>query len=554
MTAVGATIRRIYASVIQEFRIEGWSDPRNKRLITAACVLAVAAFVVRMLFWWYTGRTWEDALITVLHSENLVSGLGLTHYLTGQGPVHGFTSPLGVLVPLIGDLVKAGYGLGTVKLVSALCGSLAVIFVAGIGIHPKFGIPRALLILPIGFVALDYNQIMWGMSGMETQMVTTVLLMSIYYLLREKLFATGILLGLCLLARPDMVFWVAIAGTYLLFTRRLETVKAIVPAAVVYLPWLIFTTGYYGSPLPNTIMAKFVGYQGRSWMHQNLSLAGTLHYVLVATRQVFQPLGPCLASHGTGYINCGYGFWISYAVSLFAFIAVCLILLQRRKELLPSGLFVVAYAAYYIFLAPSIAAWYLVPFAAVGVLLSTYGIGRTTSMLKNRNLQRYSSASIAVGYLACMATVLPIGFNTDRQIQLYIEDGVRKEIGLYLSTVMDKGQSVGCECLGYIGYYSRRTVYDFPGLCNPHVVECLRTEEPSQRCLYCMLEHFRPDFMVLRRYEYESCKERCGIDGWVTRDYQALRWFEADPSKTKDIFLIEDNIDTSFVVLKKKGA
>ena len=554
MTGINTTIKRAYASTTEEFRIEGWSDPRNRWLVAVACLFAAVGFLMRILFWWYTGRTWEDALITVLHSGNLVNGLGLTHYLTGQAPVYGFTSPLGVLVPLMGDLVKAGNGLSLIKLVSAVCGSLAVIFVAAIGIHPKFDIPRPLLILPIGFVALDYNQIMWGMSGMETQMVTTVLLMSIYYLLREKLFATGILLGLCLLARPDMVFWVLIAGIYLLFTQRKGTVKAIIPAAVVYLPWLIFTTSYYGSPFPNTMMAKFVGFQERSWVYKNLSLAGTLHYVLVATREVFQPLGPCLASHGTGYINLWYGFWVCYAMSFFTFIAVCLILLQRRKELLPSALFVLVYAGYYVFLTPVFWSWYLVPFAAVGILLSTYGIGRTMGMLRNHNLRRYSCALIAAAYLVCISTVIPIGFKTDRQIQLYIEDGVRKEIGLYLSTVMDKDQSVGCECLGYISYYSRRTVYDFPGLCNSKVVEYLKTEKPSQRCLYCVLEHFRPDFLVLRGYEYESCRERCGVDGWVVRDYQVLRWFEADPAKINDILLIEYNIDTSFVVLKKKGA
>jgi len=342
-----------------------------------------------------------------------------------------------------------------------------------------------------------------------------------------------------------------IAGIYLLFTQRLATVKAIIPAAALYLPWLIFTVGYYGSPFPNTMVAKYVGYQSYWWIHWDLSLPAALHQVLMVTRQVFRPLGPCFGGHGMGGFVGLPGYRISYAMMFFAFIAICFILLQRRKQLLPCAMFVLLYSGYYVFLAPGVASWYLVPLAAVTVLLSTYGIGRTIGFLKDPDFRRYSGVFISATYLIFTVTVIPSNFNTDRQIQVYIEDGVRKEIGLYLSTVMEKDQSVGCECLGYIGYYSRRTVYDYPGLCNPRVVEYLKTMEPSQRCLYSMLEYFKPDYIVLRDHEYESFKERGGVDPWVLRDYQVLRWFEADPAKTKDIFGIEYNADTSFVVLQR---
>src|SRR5215207_7187547 len=60
--------------------------------------VAIGAAAIRLFFWAYTGSLWEDALITVLHSENAVSGLGLTHFKIDDPPVHGFTSPLSVLV------------------------------------------------------------------------------------------------------------------------------------------------------------------------------------------------------------------------------------------------------------------------------------------------------------------------------------------------------------------------------------------------------------------------------------------------------------------------
>ena len=545
--------------MVEEFRIEGWLDPRNRRLIIVTSVFAVIAFLIRIFFWWYTGRTWEDALITVLHSENFVHGLGLTHYLTGQSPVQGFTSPLGVLVPLIGDLFKAGYGLSLIKIVSAVCGSLAVIYVAAIGIHPRFNISRILLILPIGFIALDYNQIMWGMSGMETQMVTTILLMSVYYLLRKKLYATGILLGLCLLARPDMVFWVIIVGIYLLFTQRMAIVKAIIPAAVIYLPWVIFATAYYGSPVPNTMIAKYVGYDQLFWWKgSEESFRALLNGGIGHTVAVFRPVGPSFGGHGTGFIVPFSGSLIGNALSWFPYVTVCLILLaicfillQRRKELLPIALFILVYACYYVFFTPVVFPWYIIPLAAVSIIVCAYGIDSAIDLFINPRFQTYFLAFIAAIFLISTVIVIPKFFKTDRQIQQYVENDVRKEIGLYLSTVMGKDQSIGCEALGYIGYYSRRTVYDYPGLCNPEVVEYLRTLEPSERSLYSVLGHFRPDYLVLRDFEFEMFKKSGGADPWVLRDYQVVRWFEADLVKTKDIFGIEHNIDTSFVMLKK---
>ena len=73
--------------------------------------IALGGFAFRLFFWWYTGRVWEDALITVLHSENFANGLGLTHYHPGSPPLPGFTSPASVLIPLAADVFHPGWGL-----------------------------------------------------------------------------------------------------------------------------------------------------------------------------------------------------------------------------------------------------------------------------------------------------------------------------------------------------------------------------------------------------------------------------------------------------------
>ena len=62
-----------------------------------ASVFAVAAALSPLGYALYTDHIWEDFFITFRHSENLARGDGLV-YQPGER-VHGFTSPLGVLLP-----------------------------------------------------------------------------------------------------------------------------------------------------------------------------------------------------------------------------------------------------------------------------------------------------------------------------------------------------------------------------------------------------------------------------------------------------------------------
>src|SRR5271165_155402 len=229
----------------------------QKRIIWA---LALVACVLRLFFWYYTGRTWEDALITVLHSENAVSGLGLTHDHPGQPPVHGFTSPLSVLIPLAGDLVHVGWGLLLLKLVSALVSIPTILLAASVAGHPTFKLNVWLVYLLCGYLAFEHHQILWGMGGMETQVAVFVLFLTLYTALNENYTALGISMALCVYARPDFVLFLIPVVLYVLLTKRSELFRTLAIAAALYAPWLIFTTLYYGSPIPHTIIAKGLGY------------------------------------------------------------------------------------------------------------------------------------------------------------------------------------------------------------------------------------------------------------------------------------------------------
>ena len=244
------------------------------------------AIGVRLFFWIYTNRTWEDALISVQHSENAALGLGLTHTPSDPPPLHGFTSPLSVLVPLLGDLVHVGYGLLLIKLVSALLGGVAVFLAYRICIHLQ--LPSALAFTAAAYIAFEHHQILWGMAGMETQIAIAAYLFSFRCFQQGTPLEKGVSLGLCMLARPDAAIWVGIACAFELwrcYQDRNFKPLAIVAGAllIVYGPWIIFTFAYYGSPIPNTIYAKSLGYRSfwarhrTGYQHNTTNRAEALH-------------------------------------------------------------------------------------------------------------------------------------------------------------------------------------------------------------------------------------------------------------------------------------
>ena len=230
--------------------------------------LMAMAFLLRLVFWIYTGRTWEDALITVLHSENFYHGLGLTHFkIDDPRPLHGFTSPISVLVPLLADRFHVGWGLPFQKLLSLLpgrwrCGSATGFCVIT---WPRSAGQRPFSELVISRSSITRSCGEW--RAWRPSLPPRSCLRPSTFCLSGNLKASAIMSGLCLLARPDFILWTAIATAATAFTSyRRQDFKPLLTfvllVCAVYGPWLIFTTLYYGSPIPNTIVAKSLGYLG----------------------------------------------------------------------------------------------------------------------------------------------------------------------------------------------------------------------------------------------------------------------------------------------------
>jgi hypothetical protein len=515
------------------------------RSYPVAVAAAVSGIAVRILFWTMTDRRFEDALITIVHAQNLLDGLGLTHH-PGEPRTHGFTSAISVLVPLAGEAAHDGGGLFALRFVSLLAFVVAVVCAAGIGI--RLGVPQSLMVFPLAYLALDRNQIFYGMSGMETEIATAILLAGVYALMRERVVLTGVLLGVALLARPDFVLWVVPALVFLLLRRFRDGLVAGGIAACFVLPWLAFTTAYYGSPVPQTIRAKSARYPAElpsptdpaAWLSHTWDRLSELS----SFGRVFVP-----------FLENGYLVSAPVSVMILAYVAAWFVVFAAVGAFRARGCsawraaaaYLVLFTVYRIYLLPNgYYEWYYVPFVALAAVAAAAGLAVIHPRLPR------TSVAIACVFALAFAVHLPSTLVLEARLQHRVEDQVRKRTAVYLDTVVAPNERVASESAGYIGYYSRVTLYDYPGLTSPASLRALERLGVERHSFIELINATRPEWLVLRPLELDALRAQFPS---VASSYVVNREFRVDGSKADVRSLgVEYGIDNDLLVLRTDGS
>lgn len=230
----------------------------------ALALVAVVCFASVLGYALWTGHVWEDFFITFRHSRNLVEGRGLTYNPPER--VHGFTSPLGVLLPALCDLATGvrdwRAALWLFRILSALAFAGAGVLTARLlrqGRHPAWFLTAWAILY-----AFEAKAVAYSANGMETAWVLLPLAGALLLTAGEP--GRGWLLGACwaglLWARPDGFVWAVglSIGRFLMVPGRRAwlacCLRAAVACAALYGPWLVFAWLYYGSPVPHTVLAK----------------------------------------------------------------------------------------------------------------------------------------------------------------------------------------------------------------------------------------------------------------------------------------------------------
>ena len=481
------------------------SDARTGPLFSILGVF-LAAVILALAFTVATNHIWEDYWITFRSAKNLVTGHGLVHQHGER--LHTFTSPLGVLLPALCSLLTgnqsdlAALWLFRMIGVAAFGGAAALMWlsVSAMKLH------RAAAGLLILWLITDNKSLDFATNGMET----SILLLFVSWML-WALFACrgptqwrhlGAAWAGLMWTRPDSFITIAaMAAAVLIFTNASEGgktrkewlqlfLKAAVLCTILYLPWFAWAWWYYGTPVPHTVTAKG-------------GLAGTKTLLGGLWSFVKQPVVLFLES-STGEsalapANLRFGGWpaaLGPACRVVAGLAYMVWLVPGVRWQARAASFVFAvFLAYLDYFPAYPASWYLPAPAWLGLL----GLaGLVECAFQAGKALRRVAATVGV-MLLIMG--LWMTFQTARTFaaqQQWVEEGNRKQIGLWLKGHAQPDDTVFMECLGYIGYYSGLRTHDWPGLSSQAMVKAAKA---SRYDWAATLAELKPTWIVLRPQE-----------------------------------------------------
>ncbi|HVZ65450.1 MAG TPA: hypothetical protein VG936_12830 [Lacunisphaera sp.] len=453
----------------------------------------------------FTDHRWEDFYITYRTSKNLVEGHGLV-FQVGEH-VHTFTSPLGVLLPAFalelagGVSDEAALWIFRVWCTCALGGAAVLLWrAAGAWGWSSFG-RWFLALLPL----FESKCVDFSINGMETAFMLLGLAWMLDILSRPSPNAAvklGLVWAGLMWTRPDgFIFGGALALAWLAFrptpepagTRRqllLIYLRALPIAALLYLPWFLWAWHYYGSPVPNTIVAKGLSsaLPGlRDWaailLRQSLMFAwnGRL-------REVFLPSYAWFGGWPAPLV-----WWMQVAAAL----AIIAWMLPRINPVGRAASLAFFVGSLYGSIAPKFP-WYY-PCHAIAAMVALASLAEQLGGFLVRRGGRAAYVRLPmVAHLGVSVAILLMAAWQLRNQQAIIE-GQRASIGRWLKahrTTPD--DTVFLEPLGYIGFNSQLRMLDYPGLSAPAVIAARRAVGNNWDAL---IRRLGPDWLVLRRFE-----------------------------------------------------
>ena len=238
----------------------------GKKLLVGLCVCTVLILALHGAF--FRQYTVDDAFITFKYSKNLTLGRGLVF---NQGERVEATSSILwalLLVPfellitdgaVIGAKILGYFFLLAVALLGALCLNK---------LRGKTAQGQFLTVLYLFLLAASSPFIFWSLYGMENGLVALLLLLAVYFFMREvergKGLASAFFVFLLQTARPEGFIFIFVFVFFKIIFYLAQRQKLALPWLLSWLTLLFISLGiyeiwgfiYYGHLLPNTVAVK----------------------------------------------------------------------------------------------------------------------------------------------------------------------------------------------------------------------------------------------------------------------------------------------------------
>jgi hypothetical protein len=515
-----------------------------------------AAVAVPLAYALYTQHIWEDYFITFRCSRNLCLGNGLV-YNVGER-VHGFTSPLGVLLP-----AGAYWLFGQDSYLPALWifRLLSIVAFAGGGflLLGRLGEVHRGSTLPGFFFGLlyllDIKAVAFSTNGMETAFMLFFFAWGLS-LFRAQSVEGWLLQGLCwaglMWTRPDgCVYIAALAIAQFVFTQgsRLRLCRSLLLSGLVcagiYLPWFAWAWNYYGSPVPHTITAKSI-YDSSYSEHLRGMIGNFPQYLLDRLTGLYAPIY---------YREFGsWPAWIGWVSSALGLLASIYWLFPVRDPFGRMASLCFALLVGYSLLIPAVFPWYYPPAAMCSSLVLVQGLFTLADAARRRLPAARGLAAVALAGVAVFMASLFVASAWQLRIQQrIIEDENRVAIGLWLKNRVQKADRVYLEPIGYVGYFSEARILDWLGLVSPEVVQLRRQGQHY----WTIIPALKPEWLVLRPQDVMwmgMVKTATGYD--FPSHYEAVAVFDRRAELAQLAFVPGRdwlNWDAQFFIFKRKA-
>ncbi len=508
------------------------------------------ALLLRIAVACASNYTAEDFMITLRYAENFAAGHGLVYNLGER--VLGTTTPLYTLF-----LALAAW----LHLSPTLCGKAINILADGglclvlyLWLRHE-GLEKAGRIAAF-LAAVHPIQIRWAISGMETSLVAAAGVWAMYALSRRRYIEVYCALGTLFLLRWDSVLLAVIVTAAICFRERRAPFTGLSLFALIVLPWIIVAGRYYGNPIPITGQAKVHVY---GWFADHL---GAKELRVEATG-FGQGLTSLIRYEPTWLLrrvprqqkllNYVIGSVPAFLLALAAVIGFIHAIRARRWQLMPPALWILVYFAAFLLSRVLVFEWYLVPplpvfevFAAIGLALWA---DRASAVLPARTRLPAAVATLSFAAIVPTAALVPILRRSQQ-----VEETVRKPIGLWLYTNSLPGDRILLEPIGYIGYYSRRSVIDVIGLVSPQVLPYYSAAEVSP--WLSQIRDFQPEWCVLRAAETADIERTAAARGFDWHGQYKLAHtgaFRSQDSLTPLIFYVYHRVPPTDLEAQSRG-
>lgn len=554
------------ADLVQS-NVQDRGQPLRRPALAALWALGAAGIATRLwlIFGWRFLE--EDALITLRYARNLWRGDGLV-YNPGER-VMGFTSPLWTILvsPIVGTMPVAAARVALTLLCLVLyMGACAVLLRLA---RSEFALGTWGTVVFFAFLSLEPRLVGESVSGMEMSLFLLVIATTVLTVERDKPSASFALASLSYLVRPEgALLWALVFVYFWALRKKPPLMEAVVPSALITIPWLAFSTMYFGSPLARSAASKSL------WAATDPTL----------TTVLFRPAElDLLWRNATGlYVvkipALGRAVLVAASAVVYLTAVVLAFRKKQRNRLLMYSLMATLVGFYY-FGRAMFFPWYAVPTIVV-FALAVASLADEAATVVDRFLASRRSAAIrstkrsdggarpqakenadsglvrkgtetderaadirsprsrglaaASGALAIGALVVAFSLRLLpwKDVRDY-EETVLKPTGTYLRDCTSPDSVIMLEALGYIGFYSERRVLDLAGLVSPQFRPTKQKFWPGWGADQ-VFSH-RPDFLVLRKYEVPDNRFFAAMDAPMFRDASQRKEFEASYIKVRDV-------------------